>query len=89
MLLQRTTLGSVNLRGDLGGKTITHSMEIDVKQTAHIDLPLHRVAAKYQIKEFELNDKGNNFQFPFTLVLRPLSLKIITYQVFYRTVVPV
>ncbi|XP_052101766.1 von Willebrand factor A domain-containing protein 5A-like [Mytilus californianus] len=58
---ERTTLGSVNLRGDLGGKTITHSMEIDVKQTAHIDLPLHRIAAKYQIKELELNDNdGSN-----------------------------
>ncbi|CAC5422000.1 unnamed protein product [Mytilus coruscus] len=58
---ERSTLGSVNLRGDLGGKTVSHSMEIDVKQTAHIDLPLHRVAAKYQIKELELNDNdGSN-----------------------------
>ncbi|CAG2190010.1 unnamed protein product [Mytilus edulis] len=71
---ERTTLGSVNLRGDLGGKTITHSMEIDVKQTAHIDLPLHRVAAKYQIKEFELNDKDGSNKWLIVLVSKAANI---------------
>ncbi|XP_076104568.1 von Willebrand factor A domain-containing protein 5A-like isoform X1 [Mytilus galloprovincialis] len=71
---ERTTLGSVNLRGDLGGKAITHSMEIDVKQTAHTDLPLHRVAAKYQIKELELNDKDGSNKWLIVLVSKAANI---------------
>ncbi|XP_063434776.1 von Willebrand factor A domain-containing protein 5A-like isoform X2 [Mytilus trossulus] len=71
---ERTTLGSVNLRGDIGGKTISHSMEIDVKQTAHIDLPLHRVAAKHQIKELELNDKDGSNKWLIVLVSKAANV---------------
>ena len=61
-----THLGSVYLKGYLNGRP-TYSTDIEAVSTVHKDLPLHRVAAKYQIKELELTDYGSYSFFSKTL----------------------
>ena len=64
---QTTHLGSIHLKGYLNGRP-NHSTDIEaVSTTVHKDLPLHRVAAKYQIKELELTDYGSYSFFSKTL----------------------
>jgi hypothetical protein len=42
--------GKLNLKGTFGGKTVSYSTTIETPSSSHPDLPLHRMAAKYQIK---------------------------------------
>jgi hypothetical protein len=46
------------LKGTFGGKTVSYSTTIKTLSSSHPDLPLHRMAAKYQIKDLEVNDEG-------------------------------
>ncbi|XP_063427409.1 von Willebrand factor A domain-containing protein 5A-like [Mytilus trossulus] len=45
--------GSVTLKGFISGKQLAHTMDIKASSYIHPDLPVHRVAAKHQIKELE------------------------------------
>ncbi|XP_076095358.1 von Willebrand factor A domain-containing protein 5A-like [Mytilus galloprovincialis] len=45
--------GSVTLKGFISGKQLAHTMDIKTSSYLHPDLPIHRVAAKHQIKELE------------------------------------
>ncbi|XP_063427327.1 von Willebrand factor A domain-containing protein 5A-like [Mytilus trossulus] len=45
--------GSVTLKGFISGKLLAHTMDIKASSYIHPDLPIHRVAAKHQIKELE------------------------------------
>ncbi|XP_071167544.1 von Willebrand factor A domain-containing protein 5A-like isoform X2 [Mytilus edulis] len=51
--------GSFKLKGRFGGKDISHKVKIEIPSSSHNDLPLHRVAAKYQIKELENDDDSS------------------------------
>ena len=51
--------GKLNLKGTFGGKTVSYSTNIETPSSSHPDLPLHRMAAKYQIKDLEVNDEGS------------------------------
>ncbi|CAG2188436.1 unnamed protein product [Mytilus edulis] len=51
--------GSFKLKGRFGGKNISHKVKIEIPSSSHNDLPLHRVAAKYQIKELENDDDSS------------------------------
>ncbi|VDI19147.1 Hypothetical predicted protein [Mytilus galloprovincialis] len=50
--------GSFTLKGRFGGKNISHQVKIEIPSSSHNDLPLHRVAAKYQIKDLENDDES-------------------------------
>ncbi|XP_076097572.1 von Willebrand factor A domain-containing protein 5A-like isoform X2 [Mytilus galloprovincialis] len=45
--------GSVTLKGFISGKQLAHTMDIKASSYLHPDLPIHRVAAKHQMKELE------------------------------------
>jgi hypothetical protein len=47
-----------HLLPNLWGKTVSYSTNIETPSSSHPDLPLHRMAAKYQIKDLEVNDEG-------------------------------
>ncbi|XP_071169761.1 von Willebrand factor A domain-containing protein 5A-like [Mytilus edulis] len=51
--------GSLTLTGTLGGNSVSYKMKIESTISPHIDLPLHRVAAKYQIKELEIEESNS------------------------------
>ncbi|XP_076104765.1 von Willebrand factor A domain-containing protein 5A-like [Mytilus galloprovincialis] len=51
--------GSLTLTGTLGGNSVSYKMKIESTRSPHIDLPLHRVAAKYQIKELEIEESNS------------------------------
>ncbi|VDI27450.1 Hypothetical predicted protein [Mytilus galloprovincialis] len=51
--------GSFKLKGRFGGKNISHKVKIEIPSSSHNDLPLHRVAAKYQIKDLENDDDSS------------------------------
>ncbi|XP_063434587.1 von Willebrand factor A domain-containing protein 5A-like isoform X2 [Mytilus trossulus] len=53
--------GSLNLTGTLGGNSVSYQMKIESARSPHVDLPLHRVAAKYQIKELEIEESNSDF----------------------------
>jgi hypothetical protein len=50
---QKGVTGKLNLKGTFGGKTVSYSTNIETPSSSHPDLPLHRMAAKYQIKDLE------------------------------------
>ncbi|XP_063429185.1 von Willebrand factor A domain-containing protein 5A-like isoform X2 [Mytilus trossulus] len=49
----KSVKGSVTLKGFISGKLLAHTMDIKASSYMHPDLPIHRVAAKHQIKELE------------------------------------
>ncbi|XP_071167550.1 von Willebrand factor A domain-containing protein 5A-like [Mytilus edulis] len=51
--------GSFTLKGRFGGKNISHQVKIEIPSSSQNDLPLHRVAAKYQIKNLENDDESS------------------------------
>ncbi|XP_052099163.1 von Willebrand factor A domain-containing protein 5A-like isoform X2 [Mytilus californianus] len=51
--------GSFTLKGRFGGKNVKHKVKIEIPSYSHNDLPLHRVAAKYQIKDLENDDDSS------------------------------
>ena len=51
-------MGAVTVKGNLNGKHVVYTAEIEGVHSSHRDLPVHRMAEKYQIKELELNDNG-------------------------------
>ncbi|CAC5412219.1 unnamed protein product [Mytilus coruscus] len=51
--------GSFTLKGRFGGKNVSHKVKIEIPSSSHNDLPLHRVAAKYQIKDLENDDDSS------------------------------
>ena len=57
-LFQQGVTGKLDLKGTFGGKTVSYSTTIETPSSSHPDLPLHRMAAKYQIKDLEVNDEG-------------------------------
>lgn len=52
--------GSVTLKGFISGKQLAHTMDIKASSYLHPDLPIHRVAAKHQIKELENGQLSDN-----------------------------
>ncbi|XP_063435542.1 von Willebrand factor A domain-containing protein 5A-like [Mytilus trossulus] len=48
--------GFFTLKGRIEEKNISHKVKIEIPSSSHNDLPLHRVAAKYQIKDLENDD---------------------------------
>ncbi|CAG2252507.1 unnamed protein product [Mytilus edulis] len=57
---KRGISGSFTLKGKIGGKKISYKVKIEIPSSSHNDLPLHRVAAKYQIKDLENNENEEN-----------------------------
>ncbi|XP_076102079.1 von Willebrand factor A domain-containing protein 5A-like isoform X2 [Mytilus galloprovincialis] len=55
--------GSFTLKGKLGGRKISHKVKIKIPSSSHNNLPLHRVAAKYQIKDLENDENDENDDF--------------------------
>ncbi|CAC5411087.1 unnamed protein product [Mytilus coruscus] len=53
--------GSLTLAGILGGNSVSYKMKIESTRSPHIDQPLHRVAAKYQIKDLEIEDSNSDY----------------------------
>ncbi|CAG2243183.1 unnamed protein product [Mytilus edulis] len=56
---KRGISGKFKLKGRFGEKNVSLKVKIDIPSSSHNDLPLHRVAAKYQIKDLENNDDSS------------------------------
>lgn len=58
LMYQKAHSGELTLNGVLNGKKVSYKVGINSKGFSSTNLPLHRVAAKYLIKDLECDDEG-------------------------------